>query len=110
MTDRPAGDSPDTVTEAVTLLTRDGYDAEFRFDGGSVRCDCCGSVHPTTDADVERVYRFEGASDPGDEAIVLGLRCPRCGARGSVVSAFGPDADPALAEAFTYLAAKARHD
>ena len=107
-------EAPDTVTDAVALLARDGYDADFRFDSGpnadnTVRCSRCGTLHATDDAEVDRVYRFEGASDPGDEAIVLGLRCPRCGARGTVVSAFGPDADPALAEAFTYLAAKARH-
>lgn len=109
MIEPTAGPSPDTVTEAVALLAAEGYDAEFRFDAGDVRCGHCGTVHATGEAEVERVFRFEGPSDPGDEAIVLALRCPRCGARGSLVSAFGPDADPALAEAFTYLAARARH-
>ncbi len=56
---------------------------------------CCGSREP---------------SDPADEAIVLGSRCraPR-GAGLAGVGAFGPDADPDLAQAFVYLAAKARH-
>jgi hypothetical protein len=33
-------------------------------------------------------------SDPDDEEIVFGLLCPACGARGTLVSAFGPLADP----------------
>ena len=41
-------------------------------------------------------YRFEGASDPDDMSIVVGLRCRICGRTGVVVSAFGPDADPRL--------------
>ena len=42
---------------------------------------------------VDRFFRFEGPSDPADEAIVLGVHCSACGARGTIVSAFGPDAD-----------------
>ncbi|MGC1513560.1 MAG: hypothetical protein WA797_11660 [Acidimicrobiales bacterium] len=42
------------------------------------------------------MFRFEGDSDPGDEAIVLGIECPACNRRGIIVSAYGPDADPHL--------------
>jgi hypothetical protein len=98
-----------TVTEALAELAADGYGDDLRFVGGAVVCGDCGTTHPTNDIEVDRVFRFEGPSDPADEAIVLGLRCPRCGAKGAIVSAFGPDADPALAEAFVYLADRARH-
>jgi hypothetical protein len=47
---------------------------------------------------VRFVFRFEGVSDPGDEAIVLGVECPQCGDRGIIVSAFGVDADDQLRE------------
>jgi hypothetical protein len=55
-------------------------------------------VHPASAWVITEVFRFEGPSDPGDEAIVLGVACPRCGDRGIVVSAFGPDADDQLRE------------
>jgi hypothetical protein len=42
---------------------------------------------------VDHVYRFEGDSDPADEAIVLGVHCPNLGVRGVVVSAYGPSID-----------------
>jgi hypothetical protein len=86
--------APDTVTEALQILARDGYTESFDVDNGVVRCHGCGGSHTAESAIVERIYRFEGMSDPGDEEIVFGLRCPACGARGTLVSAFGPLADP----------------
>jgi hypothetical protein len=89
-------DAPETVTEALTLLAADGYGEDFNLAGISMTCPRCLAVHDLDRAAIERQYRFEGDSDPGDEAIVLGLRCSDCGALGVFVSAFGPDADPEL--------------
>ena len=89
-------DAPDTVTDALRLLEAAGYTVDFNVHGTIVHCAACGADRPLAGAEVERLYRFEGPSDPADEAIVLGLRCPACGARGTLASAFGPDADPDL--------------
>jgi hypothetical protein len=102
-------EAPGTVTEAVALLASDGYGDDLHLDGGQLACTSCGTSHAPDTIEVDRVFRFEGPSDPADEAIVLALRCPACGTKGSLVSAFGPDADPDLAEAFVYLASRARH-
>lgn len=88
-----AESTPDTVTEAVALLVSDGYDVDFRIAGG-LRCGACSTAHDASEVAIERIYRFEGDSDPDDEAIVLGLSCPACGVRGSLVAAYGPTADP----------------
>lgn len=104
-----AAPSAGTVTEGVAALLAEGYGEDLRFDAGRVVCKCCGEAHDTTEVEVDVVLRFEGPSDPADEAMVLGLRCPNCGAKGALVSAFGPDADPDLATAFVYLASRARH-
>jgi hypothetical protein len=101
--------SASTVTEALDQLAREGYEDDLHLGAEGLSCSSCGTDHPTDLVEVDRVFRFEGPSDPADEAIVLGLRCPACGAKGSLVSAFGPDADPALADAFVYLARKAGH-
>lgn len=103
-----AAPSGETLSDVVNDLTA-AYGDDLRFDGGELHCAQCGQTHDTKAAEVEQVRRFEGPSDPADEAIVLGLRCPHCGAGGVLVSAYGPDADPSLAEAFTYLASRARH-
>lgn len=88
--------SPETVTEALALLAAEGYTEDYNLQGRAVTCPGCRSVHDLESAVVERQYRFEGPSDPADEAIVLGLHCVSCGTRGVLVSAFGPDTDPGL--------------
>ena len=88
--------APETMTDAVTLLAADGYRVDFGIEDTAARCPECHTRHDLTHSVIERQYRFEGPSDPGDEAIVLGLRCPSCGTRGVIASAYGPDADPEL--------------
>ncbi len=91
--------SPSTVTEALDLLAREGYTEDFNLRGGAAECPSCQGRHELGHSIIERQFRFEGPSDPGDEAIVLGLCCTFCGARGVLVSAFGPDAPPGLLNA-----------
>jgi hypothetical protein len=101
--------APETVLEAVQLLEAEGYTATLTIRAdGTVRCGSCAQTNSVSDALVDRVYRFEGASDPDDEAIVLGVRCPRCDAKSTFVSAFGPNADPAVLEHLQMLDARFR--
>jgi hypothetical protein len=106
VTSTPASETPDTVTEAVALLQSEGYTVDYNLDQAGVQC-ACGARHAASEMIVERVFRFEGPSDPADEAIVLGLRCPSCNERGLLVSAFGPDADPEVLAQVTFLARRA---
>ena len=39
---------------------------------------------------VDAAYRFEGESDPDDEAAVFGLTCVECNVKGIYVVAYGP--------------------
>ncbi len=87
---------PATVTAAVQLLESKGYQGEFLLGEHGFGCRACEHVHPPDQLLLDDTYRFEGDSDPGDESIVLGVRCPACGAKGIVVSAYGPEAEPQL--------------
>ena len=96
-------DAPDTVVDALHLLRGEGYTTEFQLADGHLRCDD-GPSCQVTDAVVEKLYRFEGASDPGDEMVVFGLRDPITGRRGVLASGFGPAADPEILDHLTGLA------
>jgi hypothetical protein len=103
--------APLTVLDAVQLLERDGYTTAIKvFPDGGIRCGSCARTHLIGSALVDRVYRFEGASDPDDEAIVLGLRCPHCDAKSTLVSAFGPNAEPAVLQQLVMLDARFRSE
>ena len=87
--------TPDTVTEAVALLEADGYTTNLFTKAHALQCTACGTAtHDPEHGIVDRIYRFEGSSNPDDEAIVLALRCPACGTRGVMVAGYGPSADP----------------
>ena len=99
-------DSPETVTDAIHLLQREGYDADFVLRDGVLVVTGGGPSCAVDDAVVERMYRFEGDSDPGDEMVVFAVHDPTNDVRGTLVSAFGPAADPDSLIHLSYLAAK----
>ena len=91
-------ESPDTVTDAVRLLRAEGYHDDVELVDGELRWGPGGPTCAVEVAEVDRVYRFEGDSDPGDEMVVFAVRDPGTGALGVLASAFGPAADPAVLE------------
>jgi hypothetical protein len=96
--------APDTVTDAVAFLASEGYEEDFHLcPVGILRRDE-EVPHPVEGAVVDYTFRFEGPSDPSDEAIVLGVRCTEWGAKGVIVSAYGPEADPEETAILTALA------
>jgi hypothetical protein len=95
---------PETVLEAVQLLERDGYTAPVKvLPDGTISCSVCTCTHTVDAALVDRVYRFEGTSDPDDEAIVVGLRCPHCGAKAALALPYGPNGDPLVLQQLQLL-------
>jgi hypothetical protein len=94
---------PNTVSEATGLLASLGYDDDLILNGDEFEVGGAPSRYHFTTATVDHTYRFEGASDPGDEAIVLGISFTD-GRRGVLVSAYGPGADAEHARILRSLA------
>ncbi len=96
-TPTPPGVPSDTTTlvSVLAALSADGFDGDFFVtEEVQLRCgDCRADVDPT-EAVLHGLRRLEGASDPADMAAVLSLECPRCGAKGTAVVRFGPEAAP----------------
>jgi hypothetical protein len=85
--------SETTVVEQITALRAEGYDGDVGITPeGELRCGACGHLHRPEDVVIERTARFEGESDPDDEAVVFGLRCRVCSTRAVLVAAYGPTA------------------
>ena len=82
-----------TLVEVLQDLGHRGFAGEFRLErDGTVFCLGCGRPHRAEDLITHGMRRLEGASDPGDEAIVLAIACRGCGERGAVVLRYGPEA------------------
>jgi hypothetical protein len=78
------------LSAVVDDLTARGWVEEFAARDGLLVCGPCGHSVAPGDVRIDEVLRFEGESDPDDEAAVFALTCPACGVRGLYVVAYGP--------------------
>lgn len=82
----------DTVTEAVNGLKKRGFEKDFNLEEDCISCkDLPQPLRPEEFAIVE-VHRFEGNSDPADEAVVYAIESKH-GEKGILVNGFGASAD-----------------
>ena len=86
------------LAHAVERLTKAGYRDDFRAERGGLRAVQAGRVFDPESLVVDEVARFEGDSDPGDEAVVFALSSGSSGTRGTYVVTYGTYVDPADAE------------
>jgi hypothetical protein len=94
----------ETISEAVDRLAKRGFRETFQADeDGSLRV--AEVVYAPEVLIVEEVVRFEGASDPQDEAVLFALRSPDGQTAGTLITTYGPQAEPALVEATRRLQA-----
>ena len=88
----------ETLTDAMTRLRAAGYRIDFSATGdGQLRCGSCGAHQDPETMTVHQTVRFEGDSNPDDEAILFALACA-CGCSGQYSAAYGPDTPAADAE------------
>jgi len=76
----------DTVSQAVDDLKQRGYTVDFNLKGNCLECE--GQKFNSKDFEITEFHRFEGNSDPGDEAVVYAIES-RNGLKGVLVNAFG---------------------
>ena len=82
----------DTVTEAVKGLRQRGYTIDFNLEADRIICDKTPLSLAPSDFEITEVYRFEGNSDPADEAVVYAIESKN-GEKGMLVNGFGISAD-----------------
>ena len=75
-----------TVTEAIKALRKEGFSADFIIHNGYLFSN--GKRIRMQHAKLLVVYRYEGSSDPADEATVYGLKT-RDGIKGILVTGDG---------------------
>ena len=80
----------DTVSEAVNGLRSRGYDLDFATRYDSLVCK--EWVLTPEEFEIAEIYRFEGNTDPADEAIVYGIESKH-GLKGIFVNGYGPSSD-----------------
>ncbi len=89
------------------VLRAAGYEADFEIgrDGLAISG---GDPVPVGDVHIDGEYRFEGASNPDDESLVMALHDAASGRLGVLITAYGPSASAAEAEVLAALAVNER--
>lgn len=100
----------ESVADVLARLRAEGFDGDVVFEPEDIPpglfCRSCARRHLPARAMVHQVHRFEGPTSPEDEAIVVAVTCPRCGARGALVTAYGAAATAEEADLHVALAGR----
>lgn len=97
----------DTVSAAVNGLKTRGYDTDFNLSESCLICH--DDKYDVTDFEVVEVYRFEGNTDPADEAVVYAIESSN-GKKGVLVTGYGATAEGMSAEMVRKLSMERAHD
>jgi len=89
-----------TVSEAIDQLKKQGFTLDFNLKDNQLRAG--EEQFSADDFEIVDLYRYEGASDPADEATVYALSSAS-GLKGILVSGYGISADEASAETLKQL-------
>ena len=102
-------DAMTTVSQVLNHLKEVGYTEDFNLEDDSLVC--AGNtlkIHPE-DFEVDKHYRFEGMSDPADEAVVYAISSEKHHIKGTVVNGYGIYSDSATDKILKTLNEKSLH-
>lgn len=88
-------DDMKTLASVLNKIVRDGYEENFKVTDKGLQSLETEKVYAADQVHIVNFYRFEGASDPSDSAILYVIET-NDGAKGSLTDAYGMYADPEI--------------
>ncbi len=85
----------ETVSKAIEELRKQGFTTDFNLEENAIVCNV--GKFGANELDVVDVYRYEGDSDPGDEAAVYAIKSSN-GLRGILVTGYGASSENTSSE------------
>jgi len=84
-----------TLSQTIEGLKTEGYTMDFNVNGECLVCHKTNTMLSPDEFQIDAFYRFEGESDPDDEAVIYAISSRKYGVKGTLVNAFGPYANDA---------------
>lgn len=91
-----------TVTRALEELKQKGFTVDFNIQESKI-------INNPADFEIVHIYRYEGQTDPGDEATVFGIKS-NTGEKGVFVAGLSAFADNSAAMVLNDLSIKGKKD
>ncbi len=79
----------DTLFQAITQLRKDGYVEDFNLQQNCLECSAQNFKVFHDEFVIDKVFRFEGESDPADEATLYAISAPKYNIKGILVNGAG---------------------
>ena len=79
----------ETVSEALNDLKSRGFATDFNLAFDKIKCSETGICLYPNQFEIVEHYRFEGNTDPSDEAVVYAISEKNGSMKGALVSAYG---------------------
>lgn len=98
-----------SVTEIIEALREEGYTHDFSFKNDELCSVSDGSIYKADELIIEKTERYEGDSDPSDNAIIYAITA-KDGTKGVLTDSYGAYADPKLAKIIGDIPVREEHD
>ncbi|WP_025761234.1 hypothetical protein [Dyadobacter tibetensis] len=82
-----------TLSETINGLKAEGYTIDFNVREDCLVCDITQVSLSPEEFEIDKVYRFEGESNPDDQAILYAISSEPLGVKGTLVNGYGLSAD-----------------
>ena len=83
-----------TLSEITNKLKAEGYTEDFNLQGSCLQCQSSLIQVFPHEFKVDKHYRFEGLSDPSDEAVVYAISSAKYNLKGTLVNGYGIYSEP----------------
>ena len=84
-----------TLSQTINGLKEDGYELDFNIHEERLVCSHTKTSLTPDEFEIDKIYRFEGMSDPDDQAILYAISSPKFGVKGVLVNGYGISSDEA---------------
>jgi hypothetical protein len=95
-----------TLSETMNELRKEGYVEDFNLQQNCLECRNGQFKVFTDEFKIDKYYRFEGHSNPSDQAILYAISSDRYQLKGVLVNAYGIYSDPVTDEMLQKLQMK----
>ena len=92
-----------TLSETINGLNKQGYVLDFNIRRDRLICHQTQPILSPSDFEIDKIYRFEGESNPDDESILYAISSPKYGVKGILVDGYGISSDDVSEELIAKL-------
>ncbi|MEO7266225.1 MAG: cupin domain-containing protein [Ferruginibacter sp.] len=78
-----------TLSETINALKKEGYSLDFNINRELLVCDKSNMPLSPDDFEIDKVYRFEGETNPDDQSILYAISSPKFNMKGLLVNGYG---------------------